>query len=138
MVHLDPTEESARALLAFAGDGPVLMLNLLRFRAWADYAEAPELAPGGPVSGEAAYDAYVAHTRPYLEASGGAVVFEGPAGPWFIGPEAESWDRAMVIRQASVAALFGMARDPACAAGLGHRRAALADSRLLPVRAHRR
>jgi hypothetical protein len=39
------------------------------------------------------------------------------------------------VRQSSVAAFLGFATDAAYAAGLGHRLAAIADSRLLPLTA---
>jgi len=93
--YLDVTEEAGRAFFArgIAGPvaGPVVMLNLLRFRATADYAATPGLAPAEPITGEAAY------------------------------------------RQASVASFRAFASDKDDLAGIGHRTAALADSRLLPL-----
>ena len=55
--------------------GTVVMLNLLRFRAVADYSTALHLAPAHPISGAEAYDLYVQHTLPFLRRSGGEVVF---------------------------------------------------------------
>ena len=52
---LKPTEESGRALIFRCIDGPLVMLNLLRFREIADYSGSPELAPVQPISGEKAY-----------------------------------------------------------------------------------
>lgn len=40
------------------------MLNLLRFRAAADYSASPELAPETPISGAEAYCRYIAHAMP--------------------------------------------------------------------------
>ena len=34
--------------------GPVVMLNMLRFREIADYTDYPELSPKAPISGEQA------------------------------------------------------------------------------------
>lgn len=129
----DPTEAQAVSLLSRGIEGPVVMLNLLRFREVADYAASPELAPEVPITGEAAFDLYVTATEPHLRASGGEVVFQGRGGPFFIGPEAARWDRVMLIRQASVARFLAWASDAAYLAGIGHRTAALEDSRLLPV-----
>ena len=53
--HLDATPESGRAFVQRDLDGPVVMLNLLRFRALADYSASPHLQPEAPISGEAAY-----------------------------------------------------------------------------------
>lgn len=130
-----PTEAQAMALLARGIEGPVVMLNLLRFRAVADYAATPDLAPATPISGAEAFDLYVQATAPHLEASGGEVMFMGRAGPFFIGPETERWDRVMLIRQASVSAFLAWAQHGAYLDGIGHRTAALEDSRLLPIEA---
>jgi len=106
------------------------MLNLLRFREWADYSTLPELAPLERISGRAAYDRYVRHTLPFLIASGGSVDFFGTGGPVFVGPEDERWDLVMVIRQSSVHDFFAFASNQDYLAGVGHRTAALEDSRL--------
>ena len=60
--------------------GPVVMLDLLRFREAADYRGAPELAPLQPIIGTAAYALYVAHTLPWLARRGGALLFYGGGG----------------------------------------------------------
>lgn len=131
--YLEPTQESGRALVARAIAGEVVMLNLLRFRAVADYSATPELAPETPISGAEAYDRYMAHTLPVLEDSGGEVLFFGAGGPFLIGPQAERWDRALLVRQRSTAAFLAFATNQAYLAGLGHRTAALEDARLLPL-----
>jgi len=85
------------------------------------------------ISGRDAYDLYVAHTLPFLTAAGGEVQFMGVGGRYFIGPLEERWDVVMLVRYPDLQAFLGMARDSAYLAGLGHRAAALEDSRLLPV-----
>ena len=109
------------------------MLKLLRLRPVADYAANPELAPAQPISGAEAYDRYIAHTLPYLTQSGGALLFLGEGGPFLTGPEGERWDRAMLVKQNSVQAFMAFAGHDAYLAGLGHRAAAVEDSRLLPL-----
>jgi uncharacterized protein (DUF1330 family) len=131
--YLEPTQAAGRALFGRGIAGEVVMLNLLRFRDVADYSATPELAPGKPISGAEPYDRYIAHTLPHLKASGGDLVFLGEGGPWLIGPEGERWDRVMLVRQQSLASFMAFAEDKAYLAGLGHRTAALADSRLLPL-----
>ncbi len=133
MAHLYPTDAAGAALMRRGLSGPVVMLNLLRFRAVADYSQTPALAPAKALTGRDAFDLYVAHTRPLLQASGGAIDFLGDGGPWLIGPADERWDCAMLIRQASVAAFMAFAGDRTYLAGLGHRTAAIEDSRLLPL-----
>ena len=109
------------------------MLNLLRFRPIADYSATPALAPSTPITGEAAYRLYVSHTLPHLRASGGEVLFYGKGGGFLIGPSEERWDAAMLVRQSSLASFMAFASNPAYLSGIGHRIAALEDSRLLPL-----
>ncbi|NEX92772.1 DUF1330 domain-containing protein [Caulobacter sp. 17J65-9] len=131
--HLEPTESAGRALFTRGVAGPVVMLNLMRFRAVADYAATPELAPAAPISGAEAFDRYVRHTLPFLKASGGDLLFYGDGGPFLIGPADERWDAAMLVRQSSLQSFLAFASDAAYLAGIGHRTAALEDSRLLPL-----
>ncbi len=131
--YLNPTQEAGRAFLGRGLRGAVVMLNLLRLRAVADYADHPELAPGMPITGHQAYDLYVAHTLPFLVASGGEVLFDGEGGDCLIGPSTERWDRVLIVRQRSVADFMAFAEHQAYLEGLGHRSAAVEDSRLLPM-----
>ena len=73
------------------------------------------------------------HTLPYLKATGGDVTFFGHAAQFLIGPSDERWDAVMLVRQSSVEAFLAFASNPEYMAGIGHRLAALEDSRLLPV-----
>jgi hypothetical protein len=130
--HLGVTQEAGRAFSCAPPAGPVVMLNLPRFRAVADDAAHPQLAPPAPISGEEACRRYVAHTAPFLEKPGGEVLFIGPARAFPIGPESERRDAAMRVRQRDAQAFLAFASDPACMAGTGHRVAAPEDSRLLP------
>jgi len=131
--YLAPSWESGRDLFKRNIAGEVVMLNLLRLREIADYAATPQIAPEEPISGAEAFDRYIAHTLPYLEASGGSLLFVGEGGPFFIGPQAERWDRVMLVRQSSVQSFLAFASHEGYLAGFGHRLAAVADSRLLPL-----
>jgi uncharacterized protein (DUF1330 family) len=113
--------------------GAVVMLNLLRYRAIADYSATPQLAPAQPITGEAAYRLYMDHTMPHLEKSGGKLLFFGRGGRFLIGPGDERWDAAMLVQQSSAAAFMAFASNSEYLAGIGHRTAALEDSRLLPL-----
>ena len=113
-----------------------MMLNLLRFRVVADYSAFPDIAPAAPISGAEAYERYMVHTMPFLEKSGGEILFFGlDAALFLIGPEEEHWDRVMLVRQTSVEKFIGFASHQDYLKGLGHRTAALEDSRLLPLSA---
>ena len=132
-MHLDPVDENVARLLERRLSGPVTMLNLLRFRETADYGGHPDLDPGHPISGRDAYDRYIEHTLPFLEASGGSLLLLGDGGHVFVGPPDERWDLVMLVRQASIEDFFAFAGDEAYLSGIGHRTAALIDSRLLPL-----
>jgi hypothetical protein len=131
--HLEPTQESGRAFFTRGISGSVVMLNMLRFREIADYSAAPQLAPPEPITGETAFRRYIEHTLPYLSASGGELLFYGRGGPFLIGPVEERWDAVMLVRQSSVATFLEFASNREYLAGMGHRVAALEDSRLLPL-----
>jgi hypothetical protein len=83
---LEPTQESGRGFFSQGISGRVVMLNLLRFRVTADHSASPELAPLVPITGEEAYRLYMEHTLPYLERSGGKLIFFGRGGKFLIGP----------------------------------------------------
>jgi uncharacterized protein (DUF1330 family) len=131
--YLEPTQDSGRAFFMRGIAGKVLMLNLLRFRKVADYSTVPELAPDEPISGEEAYGLYMKHTMPHLEKSGGRLLFYGRGGPFLIGPSDERWDAAMLVEQSSAAAFMAFASNTEYLAGMGHRTAAVEDSRLLAL-----
>ncbi len=131
--YLDPTQEAGRAFVMRKITGELIMLNLLRFRDVADYSATPELAPASPISGAEAFQRYIDHTSPYLRESGGDLLYLGQGGAFLIGPQNERWDVAMLVRQHSVEAFLSFASNRAYLAGIGHRTAALEDSRLLPL-----
>jgi len=126
---ITPTREGFRAL---SGDaelpGPILMLNMLRFREQADY---PDDFEAEPCTGAEAYDRYSREAQPYLDGVGGAPVWAGPARTAVIAPEGETWDVCFLVRYPSRKAFLAMATDPGYLAIVPHRTAALADSRLI-------
>ena len=131
--YLEVSPEQGAAFFGTPDAGPVVMLNLLRFRDMADYSHAPDLAPDGPVSGREAYDRYMRDMRPLLEASGGGVLVSGSSAGFLIGPQDETWDHVLLVRQASKAAFLAFASDPQAQRITAHRTAAISDSRLLPI-----
>jgi len=131
--YLEPTQESGRDFLMRGIEGEIVMLNLLRFREIADYSGTPHLAPDSPISGAEAYDRYIELTLPHLTESGGGLEFYGVGGGFLIGPPEEHWDVVMLVRHRSVEVFMAFASNEAYLDGVGHRTAAIADSRLLPI-----
>jgi len=131
--YLMPTQEAGRDFFMRKIEGSVVMLNLLRFREIADYSTTPELMPNKPISGKSAYQLYIEHTLPFLAESGGEILFMGEGGPFLIGPQYEQWDVVLLIRQNSVNSFLAFESNQDYMKGIGHRTAALEDSRLLPI-----
>jgi hypothetical protein len=129
---IDPTADQVRALRDHGRNGPVVMLNLLKFRETAVYP--PER--GEPVmTGAEAYARYQhAFTVTVGDISQAEVIFEGPIEQTFIGmagtPETD-WDMALIVRYPSRQHFLGMMAAPAYRGALVHRYAGLARTVLL-------
>ena len=132
-VFLEPTQESGARLFSRNIAGELVMLNLLRLKDVADYTAHPELAPESPISGREAFQKYIDHTLPFLNDSGGDLLFLGNGGQYFIGPMQEQWDLVMLVKQKSLSDFMAFASNSEYLAGMGHRAAAILDSRLLPI-----
>jgi len=131
--YLSPTQEAGRDFIMRQIKGPVYMLNLLRFKKTADYSASTALKPEQPISGREAYQLYIDHTLPFLKESGGEIVFMGEGGHYLIGPTEESWDAILLIKQNSVESFLAFESNEDYLKGIGHRTAAIEDSRLLPI-----
>jgi hypothetical protein len=70
---------------------------------------------------------------PHLRESGGELLFLGAGDAFLIGPTNERRDLAMLVRQSSVESFMAFASHHAYLSGIGHRTAAIEDSRLLPL-----
>ena len=132
-VHLEVSQENGAAFVMRQLEGEIVMLNLLKFRDVADYSRFPKLATPEPISGQAAYDLYIQHTLPHLQDSGGELLFIGQGGHYLIGPSSVRWDVAMLVKHKSVETFMNFAKNENYLTGMGHREAALEDSRLLPL-----
>ena len=131
--YIHPQPEAGKAFyMEYNDKGKVVMLNLLKFRAVADYTGLDAIKPTEPISGQAAYKQYSDHTIPILEKMGSKVLYFGTASSFLIGPESENWDAVLLVEHESAAKFISFAQDPEYLKGAGHRTAALEDSRLLP------
>ncbi|MEO1451315.1 MAG: DUF1330 domain-containing protein [Bacteroidota bacterium] len=126
-------EQGQQFYLDYHQKGKVVMLNLLRFKDNADYTDFPDLDPGEEITGKAAYNLYMHHTRPRIDEVGSKVLFFGKSNSFLIGPTAEQWDAVLLVEHPSVEKFMAFAQNEAYLKTAGHRTAALADSRLLPI-----
>jgi len=113
---------------ALPAETPVVMLNLLRFRKRAVYRSGA----GQPQrSGVDAYAEYSRLARPFLQAAGASLIWQGTAHHALIAPADESWDEVMLVEYPSVAAFGQMVAAEEYQRIVFHRTAALLDSRLI-------
>ena len=129
MPSIEPDAEQLAKLIA-AGEepGPIVMINLLRYRDVADY---PAGSDAEPCSGREAYQRYGMHVLPMLAGVGGRIRWLGEARMTVIGPEGEQWDEAVLVEYPSRKAFVTMVSNPDYQKIAIHRTAALADSRLI-------
>lgn len=131
MGSVNPNAEQIQAMLASAGEaGAINMINLLRFRARASYLEGHECA-GENLTGEQAYQRYMAGTAPFIAKLGARVLWTGTPNLIVIGPADERWDLAFIVEYPSVGAMLSMLGDSDYQKIGAHRTAALEDSRLI-------
>jgi uncharacterized protein (DUF1330 family) len=128
-IHPDPALIAALAQLD--DDQPVVMLNMLRFRALASY---PEGSGHATCSGREAYARYGAAVLKHLQAAGGKPIFRGTAELALIAPPTERWDEILLVQYPTRAAFLRMISDPDYLAASVHRTAAIEDSRLIATR----
>lgn len=131
MNYLDVTQEAGARYFSQPLEGPIVMLNMLRFREQAVFP--PDKDPGQPMTGEQAYKLYMKHTAPLIKKSGGEVLFYGKGAHFLIGPETESWDMVLLVRHHSKERFLAFAQDKEYLKTLYYRNAGLEDSRLLPL-----
>jgi len=129
MSAIEPTPEALLDLARLVPDGqPVVMINLLRFREWANYPAGMETEK---LTGKQAYDRYGRHVLPFLMAVGGRPIWRGQASCMVIAAAGERWDEAILVQYPSRSAFERMIRNPDYQAGLVHRTAGLEETRLI-------
>ncbi|WP_310497980.1 DUF1330 domain-containing protein [Sandarakinorhabdus sp.] len=117
-----PGPDKAQAFFADADHGPMVMVNLLKFRDVAEYPDGRD--PG--LSGREAYNRYGAAVVACLEAVGGHVVFSGPVSGILLGDVAELWDAVALAYYPGPQAMMAMVATPEYQAIEVHRYAGLA------------
>ena len=125
---MEPTSEQLAALAA-AGDGPVVMLNLVRFR---------DVATGGDGTGRDAYLRYSRGFVPLLKLVGGTILWAGDVTGVAIGDGTDdawdyAWDYAVLVRYPHRRAFVDTLTSPAYGAINADRLAGLAKHVILPV-----
>ncbi|RJF86261.1 DUF1330 domain-containing protein [Oleomonas cavernae] len=125
-----PRGEQIRALFDAQDDGPVVMLNLLRFRETAAYPDGQDAA----LSGRGAYGRYAAAMKALVESQGGRLIFSGDATGMVIGTAEAPWHVVALVEYPSRAAFAAIATSDAVRAISGHRSAGLEGQLLIACR----
>lgn len=115
---------------AIAEDAPIFMLNLLRYKAQADYGGASEMAP---CSGREAYhERYVPAFGQLTQGEGIQLFWLGSVMARVVGPPDETWDEIALVRYPSFSTFRRLIESEEYKAQADpHRRAALEDWRLI-------
>lgn len=117
-----PQPEQAMAFFGGTEDGPFVMINLLKFKAKAEYADGSD----SDLSGAEAYARYGEEVRKLVEGLGGKVRYSGEVTGLLLGEVEDLWDMVALAEYPSLAAFRAMALSPAMQAIEHHRKAGLA------------
>lgn len=128
--HIDPSREAFDAFKALPRDTPIHMINLLRFKALAEYPADHALAAAG-LTGREAYANYGRDSGPVFQRLGGRIVWRGNPQAIVIGPADEHWDMAFIAEYPNAGAFMAMVTDADYRLAVVHRQAAVATSRLI-------
>lgn len=133
MTTIDPTGDQVRQLRDGPAKGPIVMVNMLKFRDRADYPK--DFQGDGNVSGKEAYARYQhAFTVTVGETSQAEVIYEGPVQQVFIGEAgttATDWDKMLIVRYPTKQHFLNMMANEEYRAALVHRYAGLERTILL-------
>ncbi len=118
-----PTSAERLTEMAEPGpDGPIFMVNLLKFKAQAEYEDGRDT----DLTGREAYQRYGAAVAELLPEYGGEVVFVGDVTFLSLGQVEDLWDEVAIAKYPNRAALLAMSTSDAWREAAVHRTAGLA------------
>lgn len=101
---VNPTQEQMAGFLAPGPEGPISMVNLLKFRVKASYEDGRETE----LTGAQAYSIYSRGVLKTLSKVGGKLVFSGDVSRLMLGEVEELWDLVAIAQYPSRAATLEM------------------------------
>jgi len=119
---LEPNEEQIAGFLAPGDDQPIYMLNLLKYKDKAEYADGRNTE----LSGRDAYQIYGVAVIERLASVNGDIIFSGAVSRLMLGEVEELWDDVAIAMYPSRAAMLEMISSPEYQAIAVHREAGLA------------
>jgi uncharacterized protein (DUF1330 family) len=120
--QIHPSPEQASAFFGAQDDGAMCMVNLLKFKEKAQYADGSE----PELSGRDAYLRYGAGVQACLAAVGGKARFSGFVTDLMLGEVEDLWDMVAIAEYPSRSAMLQMVQSPEYQAITKHRDAGLA------------
>ena len=93
---VDPTGQDLKRFLAEDPGGPVVMLNLLKFKE----------------DGRASYDEYARRIVRFLDELGAELLYLGDTSTTLVAPESHDWDAVLLVRYPTRAAFSQMVANP--------------------------
>ena len=116
MSSIRPNSEQFRQLGQSPEKGPVVMVNLLKFK---------RTAEGEAGSGEDAYQRYGNTAVAMIEERGGRILWQGRSNQVLIGDPAEDWDTVVLVEYPSRQSFTEMVSNPDYMKAHEHREAGL-------------
>ena len=117
-----PQPQQAMDFFGGQEDGPFVMVNLLKFKAKAEYEDGSD----AHLTGAEAYVRYGEEVRKLVEGLGGRIRYQGRVTGLLLGDVEELWDVVALAEYPSLEAFRNMALSPAMHAIEHHRKAGLA------------
>jgi len=117
-----PGTEQVTSFFGGPENGPFVMVNLLKFKETAEYADGSD----ADLSGARAYARYGKGIQACLAAVDGKQIYAGPVTGLMIGEVDELWDMVALVEYPSLAAMQKMMSSPEYRAIEVHRKAGLA------------
>lgn len=109
------------AMMEPGPDGPITMVNLLKFKEKASYKDGRDT----DLSGREAYQIYGAAVQALVEKHGGRFIFGGSVTHLMLGIVDELWDQVALVEYPNRKALFDMSTSEAYQEIAVHREAGL-------------
>jgi uncharacterized protein (DUF1330 family) len=124
-----PTSDQLADLMRDPSTQPIVMLNLLKFRAAAEYEDGRKT----DLTGAQAYGLYADRMRSIVERGGGRFLFVGEIKGLAIGAVEGLWDIVALVEYPSSSAFAKIATSPEVAEIGVHRAAGLEGQLLIPL-----
>ncbi|HIG41438.1 MAG: DUF1330 domain-containing protein [bacterium] len=119
---VSPNEEQMKGFMEGDTDSPIHMVNLLKFKENAEYADGRET----DLTGAQAYAIYGQEVQAHLAKVGGSGVFSGRVSRLMLGEVEDLWDVVAIATYPSKKAMLQMITDPEYIESAKHRTAGLA------------